>query len=636
MTKKQLQGNPSMVLLDKGGQWNENARVIAHWAQLNAPPHQESIPQRVEEQALLIKNDYLAWVYDLGRYKIKSQTLTSYLQVFENFSFWWMTKIAAKSPFSSPDIYQVFKLRALEQLYLERECEGLIYCGNNKILHQIFQDWCQKLGHSYKQIPDKRCTDTSERAGINKLISNFPFWFQAFLHLVSKWFLNYRHIRSNNINRKQNPAKNQVTLVTYFPNIDMGKAQEGHFYSHLWGNMHQLLDDSPYMINWVWLYSKSDQVNFKDTVSLRDKCNQHSPEKYRHFMLEEFLTPGIAAKCIKCYLKLYSKGLGLKEIQTAFSFPDSKLNFFPMLKHDWNSSLLGKDAIEGIIYSFLFDSMTKDLPANPWGLFILENQPHELALISAWKRNQKKNKILAHQHATLRALDLRLFYDARIFQTTETEKPPIADKLGLNSPGAYNLLKDAHYPLERIEKIEALRYMNLAGRYQAEKKEKKISGRTLLVITGFFDPEVRFQLKLLNEAVSQSGLTGYKEIIIKSHPDLPEEGILETLKLEFQFTVTSQSLNELWPITDTVYCSNSTTASIEAGYLGVPVIIAGPEHSFNFNPLYGSSSVNFVTDSKMLCEELQNPSEIDIPEDYFYLDDKMTLWKKLFHGEESA
>ena len=37
--------------------------------------------------------------------------------------------------------------------------------------------------------------------------------------------------------------------------------------------------------------------------------------------------------------------------------PDSKINFFPILKHDWNSSLFGKDAIEGIMYSFLFDSM---------------------------------------------------------------------------------------------------------------------------------------------------------------------------------------------------------------------------------------------------------------------------------------
>ena len=109
---------------------------------MNSSPHQESIPQKAEEQALSIKKEYLAWVYDLGQYKIKGQTLISFLKIFDNFSFWWMTKIAAKSPFLSPCIFQVFKLRALEKLYFEKECKGVVYCGNNLDLHEIFKKWC--------------------------------------------------------------------------------------------------------------------------------------------------------------------------------------------------------------------------------------------------------------------------------------------------------------------------------------------------------------------------------------------------------------------------------------------------------------------------------------------------------------
>ena len=624
-----MQANSSMVLLDESNQWDEDAIVIAHWTKLNVPPHQESIPQKVEEQALLIKNDYLAWVYDLGQYKVNNQTLTSYLKFFENLSFWWMTKIAAKSEWRSPCIYQVFKLRAFEQLYLEKGCEGLIYCGNNKILHQIFQDWCQKLSHPYKQVSEKRCHTKSEGTGIKKLIFCLPFWFQAFLYLARNWFTRYRHIRPSNINKKQNSSKNQVTLVTYFPNIDMEKAREGRFWSHYWEHLHDLLDDLPYKINWVWLYSKSDQINFKDTVSLRNKCNQHSPEKYRHFMLEEFFTLGVLIKCIKYYLKFYSKGFRLQKIQQAFSFSGSKLNFFPILEHDWNSSLFGKDAMEGIIYSFFFDSMAKVLPANPWGLFISENQPYELALISAWKRNQKKTRILAYQHSPLRALDLRVFYDARVFKTIETEKPPMADVLGLNSPSAYSLLKESQYPIEKITKIEALRYWYLMGRYGSEKKKEKISDRTLLVVTGYLNHETKFQLELLHGAANQNGLADYKKIIIKNHPDLPVDKFLETLRPRFQFTLTSQPLSELWPTSDVIYCSNSTAAAIEAGYLGIPVIITGAENWFNLNPLHGFLSVNYVTNSKMLCEELKIPTKINIPEDYFYLNNRMTLWKNL-------
>ena len=89
------------------------------------------------------------------------------------------------------------------------------------------------------------------------------------------------------------------------------------------------------------------------------------------------------------------------------------------------------------------------------------------------------------------------------------------------------------------------------------------------------------------------------------------------------------SLDKLWSISDTIYCSNSTTACIEAGYLGLPVIVAGQKDNINLNPLYGFSTVNFVTDIKMLCQELNEPSYLDIPEDYFYLDETFKLWRKL-------
>jgi len=175
-----------------------------------------------------------------------------------------------------------------------------------------------------------------------------------------------------------------------------------------------------------------------------------------------------------------------------------------------------------------------------------------------------------------------------------------------------------------------------SGPHGSEKKKKRNSGRTLLVATALLDHEIKFQLKLLNEAASQNGLTAYKKIIVKSHPDLPVDKYLKILKPRFQYTLTSQPLNELWPISDVIFCTNSTSTVIDAGYLGIPVIITGQDNYFNLNPLYGSPSVKFVTDSKMLCEELKNPTELNIPEDYFYLDDNMTLWKKLLHDQKPA
>ena len=124
-----LQNNSTFVLLDEINSWNGDSKVVANWSELIVPQNQESLPLKVEEKATQMKREYLRWVYDLGRYKIRGKTLVSHLKVSDDFSFWWMTLIAEKSIYKSPSIYQIFKLRILEQLYRERGCQGLIYCG---------------------------------------------------------------------------------------------------------------------------------------------------------------------------------------------------------------------------------------------------------------------------------------------------------------------------------------------------------------------------------------------------------------------------------------------------------------------------------------------------------------------------
>lgn len=231
-------------------------------------------------------------------------------------------------------------------------------------------------------------------------------------------------------------------------------------------------------------------------------------------------------------------------------------------------------------------------------------------------------------------MDLRYFHDERVFKNKEPGNFPTADKVGLNCGYAYSMLKGSGYSIDQITEIEALRFLKLKGNFGSQKRGKKMSDRTLLVLTGFIDFEAKFQLRLLQEAADQNGLAGYEKIIIKSHPDLPLEKFLKTLNPSYRFTLTFQPLGDLLPIADTVFCSNSTTALLEAAYFGLPVIVMGSENHLNLNPLYGSSKVKFATDSKTLCEELKNPSELDFSEDYFYLDDKLALWRKLFQDQQ--
>ena len=148
--------NTSLVLLDDVEDWEGESRVIAHWIELNVPESHESIPRRMEDQSLKIKTEYLAWVHDLRQTSVNGKTLISTLNFLDGLSYWWMTSIAVKSPFENDCIHTIFKLRALEKLYLERGCKGLIYYGNNLTLDRTLQGWAKKLGHNYKKFRQKK------------------------------------------------------------------------------------------------------------------------------------------------------------------------------------------------------------------------------------------------------------------------------------------------------------------------------------------------------------------------------------------------------------------------------------------------------------------------------------------------
>ena len=66
----------TLVLLDKGARWEGDAKIVAHWTGYEAPSPQVSIPLLMEDKALQIKKEYLAWIHDLGRTKIQGQTVT--------------------------------------------------------------------------------------------------------------------------------------------------------------------------------------------------------------------------------------------------------------------------------------------------------------------------------------------------------------------------------------------------------------------------------------------------------------------------------------------------------------------------------------------------------------------------------
>tara|TARA_Y100001936_G_scaffold23825_1_gene21559 strand:- start:3038 stop:4924 length:1887 start_codon:yes stop_codon:yes gene_type:complete len=623
--------NLKMVLLEKDLELQGNSKIIAHWSEINVPPKHISIPTKVEEEISILKNEYLSWVYELGQSKVGGKTITKHLQIMNNLSFWWMTYLSEKSPYKCPGIYRVFKLRILEKLYLKNNCRSLIFYGQDPLLNQVLSQWCKKMGHSYQQITTQKKIKrpTKNLLSMKKLFSNLPYFFQSCIWLIGKWWNRFRHLKTNPI--IPDSDKNQVTLVTFFPNIDKEKAEKGMFYSRYWEELHLLLDNLPFKVNWVWFYFKQSEINFKTAIKLRDKFNLNQPEKYRYYLLDEFISFDVLLLAIRLYSKIFFKGHSLKELKKAFKFPGSELNFYPFLKEDWDASFFGALARDEALRIAQFDLMAAKLGSGPWSMFTWENQGWELGLISAWKRQQKKMLIFGHAHSSVRPLDLCMLSDPNTYKDFGDNSQPLPDHLAVGTLPGINFLKQSGYPKDRLFEVEALRYSHLRGRYGSEKKELKSSSRVLLIAPGMTNHETKVHFNMLVLASKLGGLDKYQKVILKQHPGYPLDEFLEDFDLPFTYSITKENLDNLWSKVDVVYCPNSPGVSLEAVYLGIPIIIPGPIDSLNMSPLYKIPELEFSTSIELLVENLNNPNVVNISEDYFFFDKNLQRWKTLLN-----
>jgi surface carbohydrate biosynthesis protein (TIGR04326 family) len=277
----------------------------------------------------------------------------------------------------------------------------------------------------------------------------------------------------------------------------------------------------------------------------------------------------------------------------------------------------------------MLDAMAQKLPASPWGLYMWENQAWERSLVSAWKRRRPDSKIIGYEHSSIRLMDLRLFFDPKTYEGKGIEEFPVPDMLGINSSKGLEWIRESGYPSHKTTRIEALRYFHLTGKYGCFRKPVMPTGRKLLMVTGILPEEARFQIQLLEQADEQGGLEKYDQVWIKPHPVMTLDPILKDLKPNFKFNIVTRPIIELMEKTDVVYCANSTGASLEVAWLGVPLIILAAMDSMNLNPLYDFSGQSFVKDCAGLLLALENPRSIEMPKDYFFLDEDLKSWEEI-------
>jgi len=596
------------------------ARCVAYWNDRNPPSGTVSVPAKVDELAASLIDEYCGWTHELGETIVNGRSIREHLAFRPDFSFWWTGLIAEKAPLKSPAIYEIFKLRALERIYEDQNCTGLVYVGADPLLHETLRSWMRARSHSYERIGSPRLRRRRSR---HTIASRLPHIVQALGYLVLKYWTRYRHMVRTLPSRRRSP---QATIVTYFPNVDLERTAGGRFWSRYWEDLHDLLDHMPVAINWLWLYVDSDQASFTDAIALRDRCNRERADKYRHYLLDEFVTFRAIRRAVGIFAKSVAAARRLRGAAEAFRFQGSCLNFFPVLSNDWKSSLIGLTAMDAYLTAELFDAAAVHIGRNVWTLYTWENQGWEHSALAAWRRHGVGGRVIGVQHATLPALDLRAYGDVRDAALPAPVARPLPDVFAVNGSGAAAVIHRGVSP-DRVVVTEALRYGHLERAATAASDRQ--AARTLLVITGFRASEAEEQLRLLQEASDVGALTRFARVWIKPHPMAPMPHILRAQRFTVEHSVVTDPLWALLRAADVVFVANSTSAVAEALYLGIPAAVCASADEMNMSPAFGHADVPMIANAAELAAFLQRPVAARWPADYLVIDHELPRWRRL-------
>ena len=623
-----------LIIVSKEAKSTKIAGVFAHWDSFDVPHGEYSIPQLVDDHAEEIKKEYLTFVYELGKCKIRGKTLEEHLLIRERFSFWWLSLITEKHFQRSPGIYDAFRVRAIESLFYKEKCDGVILFSDNRLLHKTLKLWCKKIDVFYSCQFSEGKQSFRNKFQYKNLLRKFPREIIAIINLFRLLFLKRLFIFGGETQmHKRKPSRETVTIVSYFPNMDMKKAKQGYFRSFYWNNLHDLFEEGKHHINWVFIFGPDNNCrNTEEALEFQQKFIKNHPNQTFSF-IEQWFSLRVFFETFKLFLLLRLRVPKFSNVKSYLVLPNSKMPIYPLLEHDWKESFSGWPCMNECLYFILYEALADDLSHQRMGLYLLENNTWERGLIYAWQsRNQ--TPIIGYQHSAMRELDMRFYADDRTYQDKSVTSMPLPTLMAVNGEGAYRLAVKWGYPEDRLIKVEALRYLYLNRPSVIIRKKTEGWGKLLLVVADISPESNIFLIKLLNTAFVNYLSNKEVKILIKPHPSCSIDDIIRRHAPDLSAEFTHKSLTEIWPEVDWIFSANNTTCGLEAVILGLPVIIAHDPDNFNINPLRGYSGVRFIKSAQDLLKALNAKEQIMIPENYFYLNEDLKNWRLLLSGQQ--
>ena len=563
-----------------------------------------SLSEYIEEHSLRLRNMYLAFINQVGESDNDGESVQKLLQIRPSFSYWWMTLFASTRWHPSSHSTEAIKMLALEELLTIHGWIGLDVVTDSGLILEISQQLCESH--------NKSCSATIPKISSSKKSTLHLFRrhiFPALLVFIRQLF---RLMQVTPLHKFD--SKSDLMIFDHLIRFDEEAALAGRFDSQYWRMLTPYFELMDTQVTWLHQFVKSTSMPTpKDADALLRKLSKASNEP--HCLFETRPTIKTLVKTIRDFVFLVRTTKKLCRISETFVPEGSKTNLWPLFQDEWFDSMCGRTAIRHCLLLSIIEETLASRPHQNTGLFIMENQPWEMALIHAW-RSAGHGRLIGVVNAPIRFWDLRYFYN------DFGRNRPAPNQVAVNSPISRNLLEEVGVPPTEVVDVEALMYQYLNSPLQVG----QTPGSDVLILGDFFTQISESVLNIVLPLVKTK--FAHRTIYFKAHPAnnnswtyLAADGII----------VTDLPISKLFATCGTVISPSSSTGAVEAYCANKHVISIPDPTTLNFSALKTIKDVQFASNSEELAFALENPvnsSSVD-NSTFLYFDESLTKWKKL-------
>jgi surface carbohydrate biosynthesis protein (TIGR04326 family) len=638
-----------------------HAAQVILWDSLEEPPHDAavllweafapaegadrgrivSLSERVERDAESLRPRLLGFIAAVGRHRVDGRSVDEHLELREGLSAWRMTPFHSRPYTTRGRLHHAARLMVLESLLadrrgatlevrtasrgLARACAGIARHHGLRVVHSRPPRGLR--GPGLGGTPRRRLKDALPGAVLAALAVRDHLRAARALHRRTRSGGTARSGAAGDTNR----GASEVTVVDYW--FRFGTQGGDAFSSQYWTRLVDALRARPARTSWLHLIVDDRSGGALRGVATRLATMRAAQPREDHAVLDGHGGWATVRGALADYLRLRRRAAPVARAAAAFAIPGTEASLWPLFAADWRHGLRGGEAMQACLRLRALEHVVGALPRQRLGIYLMENQPWEMAFVHAWRR-AGHGTLVGVAHSTVRWWDLRFLADATQYAPGRLAMPR-PDLVAVNGALARRALERAAYPRGELVEVEALMYLD-ARRTDADRDAAAARGPLrLLVATDFMPEATARQLGLLVEALPRLG--AHVQVTVKPHwrehlPPLPA-GV--------HLADGSADLATLLTEADALYVSTITSAALDAVLAGLRVVQCLDPGSFDLSPLRGDARVATVRSGGELAEALErlaaDPRPVRGASDteaaaLLHLDPTIPRWRSLLDG----